>query len=402
MPGPYELLRDIQHLTDAALSHLEERAFLPELLDRAKAILRADTAAVLLLDRGSSDLVAVAASGLEEEVRQGVRIPLGHGFAGRIAAERRPVIISHVDHSKVLNPILLSKGIRSLLGVPLIAHGTVIGVLHVGSLTQREFTDAEVQLLQLAADRAAAAVESQMTHAERSAVAVLQRSLLPGALPDVSGLEMAARFVPGNGKIGGDWYDVFVLPTGETCVVMGDVAGSGLQAAVVMGRMRAAVRSYALETPDPAKILTMLDRHVQHFEEGVTATALCAVFEPGLDQVAISTAGHFAPVVAQPGRPATLAAIATDLLIGIEPVRRRATRTAFPPGTALCFFTDGLVERRGADIEENIDLLRRTVKAAPASVNCAAAMQALVGNTVVQDDIALLVLRRTRAVAAGN
>jgi len=184
IPGPYERLRDIEHLTDTALSHLEERAFLPELLDRAKVILRADTAATLLLDRRSSDLVAVAASGLEEEVRQGVRIPLGRGFAGRIAAERRPVVIDHVDHSKVLNPILLSKGIRSLLGVPLIAHGTVIGVLHVGSLTPREFTDADVKLLQLAADRAAAAVESQMTHAERSAAAVLQRSLLPAALPD--------------------------------------------------------------------------------------------------------------------------------------------------------------------------------------------------------------------------
>ena len=402
LPGSSERLRDIQHLTDAALSRLEAGDFLPELLDRTKAVLRADTAAALLLDRGSGDLVAAAASGLEEEVRQGVRIPLGMGFAGRIAAERRPVVISDVDHDKVLNPILLTKGIRSLLGVPMLAGGNVIGVLHVGSLARREFTDADVELLLLAADRAAAAVQSRMMRRERSAAAVLQRSLLPAALPAVAGLEMAARFVPGNGKIGGDWYDVFVLPTGETCAVIGDVAGSGLQAAVVMGRLRAALRSYALQTTDPAEILTMLDRHVQHFEDGVIATVLCAVFGHSLDEVAISSAGHYAPVLAKPGCPPVLADIFTDVLIGAVPDFRRASMAALPPGTTLCLYTDGLVERRGRDIDECVDQLRRSVTTIPPAANCAAVMQALVGADQIQDDVALLILRRTDAAAAGS
>lgn len=402
VPGPYERLRDIHHLTDAALSHLEARDFLPQLLDRAKAILQADTAAVLLLDRRSGELVAVAASGLEEEVRQGVRIPLGKGFAGRIAAERRPVILDHVDHDNVLNPILISKGIRSMLGVPLVVHGTLIGVLHVGSLDHREFTGADVDVLQLTADRAAAAVQSLRTHAERSAASVLQRSLLPAALPEVPGLEMAARYVPGNGKIGGDWYDVFVLPTGQTCAVIGDVAGSGLEAAVVMGRVRAAVRSYALASPDPAEVLTMLDRNMQHFEPGVIATVLYGVFEPGLERVAISSAGHFVPVVARPGCPAELAGIATDVLVGAVPVSRQATSVDLPVGTTLCLFTDGLVERRGRDIGETIELLRRTVTAAPPATNCASVMQSLVGGDEIQDDIALLVIRRTGTAAAGQ
>jgi phosphoserine phosphatase RsbU/P len=402
MPGPHERLRDIQHLTDAALSHLDAADFLPELLDRAKVILQADTAAALLLDRGSGDLVAAAASGLDEEVRQGVRIPIGQGFAGRIAAERRPVIIEHVDHGTVLNPILLAKGVKSLLGVPLMASGSVVGVLHVGSLTHREFTDADVEVLQLAAERAAAAVQSQMTHTERSAASVLQRSLLPAALPAVPGLEMAARFVPGNGKIGGDWYDVFTLPSGETCAVIGDVAGSGLQAAVVMGRIRAAVRSYALVTRDPAGVLTMLDEHVQHFEPGVIATVLYAVFQPGLDKVEISSAGHFAPIAATPGFPAAPAPIATDVLIGAAPVSRRATTIPVPVGTTLCLYTDGLVERRGSDIDDWIELMRHTLAAAPPASNCAAVMQALVGRDEIPDDVALLMVRRTCTAAAGT
>ena len=103
-------LRDIQAITDAALSRLDDHDFLAELLDRAKDILQADTAAVLLLDYSSGQLIATAAAGLEEEVSQGVRIPVGRGFAGRIAAEHRPVILDHVDHTTVLNPSCCRRG----------------------------------------------------------------------------------------------------------------------------------------------------------------------------------------------------------------------------------------------------------------------------------------------------
>jgi phosphoserine phosphatase RsbU/P len=122
-PGGAEKLRDIQSITDAALSVLDPQALLDALVGRVKEALQADTAAVLLLDYPSGQLVARAASGLEEEVRQGVRIPLGKGFAGRIAAQGRLVILNEVDHTKVVNPILLAKGIRSMMGAPLLAGG---------------------------------------------------------------------------------------------------------------------------------------------------------------------------------------------------------------------------------------------------------------------------------------
>src|SRR5690349_3780706 len=121
-------LRDIQSITDAALSALDPQALLDVLVDRVREILRADTAAVLLLDPPSRQLVATAASGLEEEIKQGVRIPIGRGFAGRIAALGQLVILDEVDHTTVVNPILLAKGIRSLMGAPLRVGGRVMGV----------------------------------------------------------------------------------------------------------------------------------------------------------------------------------------------------------------------------------------------------------------------------------
>ena len=397
-PEPVEArLRAIQSITDAALSGLDDRELLTELLDRIRGILRADTAAVLLLDIPSGQLIATAAAGagLEEEVRQGVRIPVGQGFAGRIAAGHQPVILDHVDHTTVLNPILWAKGIRSMMGVPMVAGGRVIGVMHVGSLTPRRFTGHDIELLQMAADRAAAAVQSKAAQADRLAAAALQRSLVPAALPAVAGAELAARYIPGDGGVGGDWYDVFRLPSGELCVVMGDVAGFGLKAAVIMGRMRSALRAYALETRDPAEVLARLDRKMQHFEPDAMATVLYAVIDPALDQMHVCLAGHFPPVIARPGQPAELARVTPGLVIGVSPgAQRPVTTVPIPPGALACFYTDGLIEHPGEVIDDGLARLCRAVTAEPAEAACAAVMRALVGSAPARDDIALLMFLR--------
>src|SRR4029453_9973485 len=127
-----ERVRRLQSVTDAALAHLRLDELLPALPDPPRQILEVDTCAILLLDEETNELVARAALGIEEEVEQGVRVPVGGGFAGRMAAEKRPVTPDDVDHAHVLNPILREKGIKSMLGVPLVVEGEVRGVLHVG------------------------------------------------------------------------------------------------------------------------------------------------------------------------------------------------------------------------------------------------------------------------------
>jgi phosphoserine phosphatase RsbU/P len=407
MPSPpppdADKLQGIQSVTDAALSYLGADDLLTTLLSRVREILDADTAAVLLLDNSGRQLIATAASGLEEEVSQGVRIPVGRGFAGRIAAERQPVILDHVDHGNVLNPLLLEKGIRSLAGVPLLVQGAVLGVLHVGTVHNRVFTADDAALLQLAADRAALAVQSLQSREDHAAAIALQRSLVPSALPAVKGVEIAARYVPGSGHVGGDWYDAFVLPSGELGMVVGDVAGSGLGAAVIMGRIRSALRAYALEFPDPADVLSKLDHKMQYFEEGeVMATVNYAVLDPDSGQLRISSAGHLPPVIAAPGQRGAMAQIAVDPPIGVTdaPVRQ-VTTLALAPGAVLCLFTDGLVERRDEPIDDGITLLCETVTPGPPEGVCVSVMRALVGIQYPGDDIALLVLRWKRDEAHG-
>ena len=131
-------LEDVQRVTEAALAYLDLDDLLAELLKRVTDILEADTAAVLLVEDDGRTLAARAAKGLEEEVERGFRLPVGRGFAGRVAATRQPVVIPDLDNSPVtvVNPLMREKGVRSLLGVPLIVEGNVIGVLHVGSLTR--------------------------------------------------------------------------------------------------------------------------------------------------------------------------------------------------------------------------------------------------------------------------
>ncbi len=390
------LLRRIESLTDAALAHLDVEGLLAELLDRVRELLQVDTATVLLLDASSQELVATAAKGIEATVRQGIRVPMGKGFAGRVAAEKRPVVIEKVDHTNVLHSLLPEHGICSLLGVPMLSSGTVIGVLHVGTLVPRRFTVEDTRLLQIAAERVALATQTRRAEVERAAAAVFQRSLLPARLPVVPGLELAARYVPAeDGGVGGDWYDVFTLPSGRLCIVIGDVVGRGLVAADVMGRMRNALRAYALLGGDPAEVLSRLDQHVQHFEPEMMATVLLAMFEPSFERLYLSSAGHPPPVLALPDQPTVLLEVPSDHPVGVPGgLRRRATTVNLPPGALLCFYTDGLVESPSNSLDVGLERLCESVVAGPVDSLCRQVMARLVGSDVPGDDVAVLAVRR--------
>src|SRR5262249_33830238 len=160
-------------------SALELDEFLDELLSRTREILAVDTAAILLVDPGGTELVATAASGLEEEVRQGIRVPIGKGFTGRIAATNAPITIDHVDQETVYSQTLTEKHLAGMAGVPMMAGDRLLGVLHIGSLTPRRFPPDDVELLRLVADRASMATEARLSRLDRATTLALQRSLLP-------------------------------------------------------------------------------------------------------------------------------------------------------------------------------------------------------------------------------
>ncbi len=388
-------LRDIKSVTDAALSYLDVDELLGALLDRVLELLSCDTAAVLILDPSSQQLVARAARGLEEEVRQGVRIPVGVGFAGHIASERRPVVLDEVNETTVANPILWEKGISSMLGVPLVAAGTLIGVLHVGSFGERKFDAKDAMLLELVADRIAAAVQVSQAESERIAAGVLQRSLLPSALPPHPRIEFASRYSPAQrGGIGGDWYDAFELPTGQVWVMTGDVVGHGLRSAIVMGRLRSALRAYALLGMTPEDVLQGANRKLQLFEPGAIATVVCIAISPPFDEIRVATAGHPPPVLACPGdEPRLLYTPPAPPLGVVDDLAAHSTKWSIVERSVLVLYTDGLIERRGESLTEGLERLRSHVRIDEPDRLCRQLMDVLIADYVPDDDVALLAVR---------
>lgn len=351
-----------------------------------------------MADASGSQLVALAAVGLEDEVLQGFRLAVGAGFAGRVAATRTPMILDEVTGSSVSNQLIVDRGLHSLAAIPLIAAGTLIGVLHVGSESPAFFGVDDLAVLQVVGERIATALFTERMASERTAARILQRSLLPGRLPLVDGIEMASRFVPAAGfGIGGDWFDVFVLPDDRLGIVMGDVTGSGLAAAVVMGRLRSALRAYAIDSSSPAEVLDKLNRKFTHFEPGQMATVLYLTISPDRETVTIASAGHPPPIAADTDQGAQFLPCTPSPPIGVVSARACVvTHAPLAVGSTLACFTDGLYERRSAPLDDQLERLRAAVTASRPETVCSDIMGTMVGSHVVEDDTALLVLSRTR------
>ena len=341
---------------------------------------------------------------MRQHVRAAARVPMGQGFAGRIALSRQPLSIEDLSAQDVINPVLRAQGLRSLLGVPILADGRVLGVLHVGSGERRTFTADDVATLTSMADRIADAVDTPSAVRAHAAALILQRSLLPDTPREIDGLEVAARYVPAEGDLGGDWYDVFSLPDGTVGLVMGDVVGHGLASAVIMGRLRSALRSYALEHASPAAVLERLDRKVRHFEDGALATVLYAVTRPPYDRFVISCAGHWAPLMATADGDRSVVDVVHDPMLGIDGFRRHTTTVTVEPGATMCLFTDGLVERPispeddvlADPTEDQVGLVLAALDASDdPETACTRLIITALGDEVTTDDVALLVVRRT-------
>ena len=392
-------LRRLQSVTDAALQHLTVDALMDELLERVRDALSADTAAILLIDETGTDLVARAAKGLEEEVRQGVRIPLGRGFAGTVAATGKPVVIEEVSESNVLNPILLQMGVRSLLGVPLVVNRRTLGVLHVGTLRKRLFTDDDTSFLQLVAHRVALALNAALYERERIAGQALQRSLLPERPPLLPGLDVAVRYFPASGgHVGGDWYDVFVLPDGSIGLAIGDVVGRGLPASSTMAKIRNALRAYALDDR-PAEVLRRLEMFMWQMNPGEMATVLYGVLDPVRLDFAFANAGHMPPFVVEQSGTVRAWEVAPNVPLGTSHGTRFVEHhESLEAGTSLLLYTDGLIERRTESLDVGFERLREALdRDLPAEALSDRIVSLLLkDDQVVNDDVAFLLARVTQ------
>ena len=372
------MLRSLQAVSDVAISTLPFDQLVADLLDRVADALGADTAsAVLAGDDGSQVVHQMARTASEDGARRWYSVVASSG--------------DQVQQGEF----------SSTLAAPLAAGGEVLGELRVSSLFERRFDSDDADMLRLAAERAALAIQRARVHQrDRAITEELQRSLLPAALPQVGGTATAARYLPGGDgeRVGGDWYDAVLQPDGRLLLAIGDVAGHGIGAASEMGQLRSALRAYALDGHGPAELLERMNAfHVGMPGPGMTTVALVSV-DLTEAQLTYACAGHLPPlIVGARGAARWLDGALGPPLGALDAVRYPEKQVRLGAGARVVLYTDGLVEQRGELLDDGLERLRAAVgRAAPMDVEafCDHVLgQTARGAGAIEDDVTLLVLR---------
>ncbi|WP_404961407.1 SpoIIE family protein phosphatase [Streptomyces sp. 147326] len=337
----------------------------------------------------------------------------------------RPVLVSDVDVLRAALGVdaetlrlFVPSGAHSSVAVPLYARGLILGCVTVWrSQLPSAFGEEDAALLLDVASRAALGVDNarRFTKEHRSVVA-LQRSLLPHSLVNTAAADTAGVYQPACGGVGvgGDWFDVIPLPSLRVAFVVGDVVGHGLEATAAMARLRTAVQTLADLDLDPGELLTHLDDLVLGFSSEqmsgasraepavLGATCLYAVYDPVTSRCVAATAGHPPPALLPPGEEPFFLGMAPGPPLGVGGMPFEVSEFGVPPGSTMAFFTDGLVARRGGDIEEGLERLRSSLAGAGSSRPLGEVSQSVFDKVLPQepaDDVALL-LARTRALSS--
>ncbi|MGW0548638.1 SpoIIE family protein phosphatase [Streptomyces altiplanensis] len=317
--------------------------------------------------------------------------------------------------------------VHTTLAVPMVAHDTVVGLAQFSRAKGSEpFGERDLALATELAARAAVCMDNaRLYRREHERALILQRSLLPPGDPEAAGLDIACRYLPGNTatEVGGDWFDVIELPGHRTALVVGDVMGRGLRAAVAMGELRTAVRTLALLDLEPAEVLYALDEiarglgspsGAQHasraahkareadLSEVYLATCVYAVYDPVTRRCTFANAGHLPPVLVEPGEEALLLDVPPGMPLGVggEPFEEVEVEVA--EGALLALYTDGLVESRDHPLDEGLREFRRALAdpVRPLEEVCDHVLSTL-DTRHGEDDIALL-MARIQGLPAGS
>ncbi|MFG3045166.1 PP2C family protein-serine/threonine phosphatase [Streptomyces sp. NPDC048241] len=318
--------------------------------------------------------------------------------AGEFVPDKETADPLHALNSELFRRLGGGSGIVA----PLRARRRVLGALTLVRGPERQpFGEGDLALAEGLAHRVGLAVDNARLHTEVQTIAErLQRSLLP-SLPVVNGLRIAARYTPAASaaQVGGDWYDSFVLPQGDTTLIIGDVTGHDLQAAVTMSQIRNMLRGIACDRQEPpGRILRRLDLAMAVLYPHQTATCVYALLkgpENGRYQLDWASAGHLPPLLITPAGDTTYLDAARGMVLGVDPEAQRVGASAvLPPGGTLLLYTDGLVERRGEPLDHSLTRLRQHAAALVdrnLDVMCEELLTGLAPDAA--DDVAMIALR---------
>ncbi|MGW0827665.1 SpoIIE family protein phosphatase [Streptomyces sp. NPDC002845] len=310
---------------------------------------------------------------------------------------------------------ILRYGIRSLISVSVCTRGTVLGLVSFYRTQESEpFEEDDLHLAEELIARVAMAIDNARRFTREQTIALtLQRSLLPGLLPEQTAVDVAHRYLPaqaGVGGVGGDWFDIIPLSGTRVALVVGDVVGHGLHAAVTMGRLRTAVHNFATLDLPPDELLGRLDDLVIALDQEeagrpgggdiIGATCLYAIYDPVSERCAVARAGHPPPVVVRPDGSVHIPDLPVGPPLGLGGLPFETAELPLPEGSQLVLYTDGLIEDPDWDVDYALEQLQLALAHPdrPPEQTCDAILEALSGPRVT-DDVTLLVAR-TRALKA--
>ncbi|MFQ6194812.1 SpoIIE family protein phosphatase [Streptomyces sp. NPDC000405] len=271
-----------------------------------------------------------------------------------------PADLTRIARDAPSAELLGRAGLHSYLVVPLIARGEVLGALDLKRITNPEpFGEDDVVLAGELAARAAVCIDNARWYQrERATVLTLQRNLLPQRPQNLVGLEVAYRYQPAGAavQVGGDWFDVIPQEGARSALVVGDVMGSGINAAAAMGQLRTAARTLSGLGLDPGRVLHHLDRTASGLDQTI-ATCVYAVYDHEESCCRVANAGHLPPVLMRPGLRPVLLDLPTGAPLGVGGVPFESVGVELAPGDQLVLYTDGLVETRDEAIDTRLAVL---------------------------------------------
>lgn len=391
-------LAAVQTIIDENPTSLDE--MLQAVLHAITSALHTDYAVVLVANESRGTLQARATVGLDEEIAESIDVAIGQGFAGTIAATRRPWVVENVADINVVSPYLRERA-HSIVGVPLVAEGNLVGVLHTGTAVSRRFEQGELTVLRLAAERIAPAIQRTRAYELQHHIASqLQQTLLPRTLPEIAGVELAALFRAGGDgvDVGGDFYDIFPAGDNKWIIQLGDVCGHGPSAAAASALVRAAVRTLAHAGPPPAELLDGANRVLRLADEyDVFCTMLVAYVDasaPGRVRLTVARAGHPPLLVVRHGLDELEVVEPDGPVLGVvEHPSYDESEVTLHPGDAALFYTDGLFERTpGISDEQGLrDLVTAWRGITP--LEMIGRLETALGSVPNRDDVAAVALR---------
>ena len=373
-------LIDVNSLISSSLN-LDQ--ILENVMTISKQVMNADASSLMLIDEKTSELVyQVALGSVGEKLKQEFRLKMGQGIAGTVAQEGQPLLIADVyTHPKFFRGHDEATGYRtrSMIAVPLKVRDRITGIAQViNRLDGEVFDEDDLELFIALCSMAAIAIENAKMHRslmERQRLVkdmefarTVQESFLPQHAPKVVNYTFSSHYTPAQ-EVGGDFYDFIPLDAARTGIVIGDVSGKGVPAALYMAKLGSDLRTLAFTEKNPAAAMGRLnDLLVERSRRGMFATLLYLELDSGTDRISMANAGHLPPLIRRAGGTVEKVSGTGGAPLGIlKGMQFGQDKTALAPGDIVVLYTDGIVEAMNAREElYGFDRLEDVVRTGPA------------------------------------